>query len=110
MSDFNPYQPSQPQNPYGASMTPQKPMMQKPKNYMGEAIFLLLCCCGFFAIPAIVYAAQVDAKYNAGDDSGAMQSSDNAKNWCLIGLCIGLFCNTIVGVLQFTIDNNVQQL
>ena len=100
MSNFNPYQPSQPpQPPYGAPQKPQSPM-GKPKNYLVESILLFCCCGGVFAIPAIIYAAQVDSKYNAGDHQAAWENSANAKKWCIIALCIGLFCNVTVGGLQ----------
>ncbi len=87
MSDFNPYQPQQ---PYGA---PQKSPMHKPKNYLVESILLLCCCAGILAIPAVIFAVQVDSKYNAGDYQGAIENSENAKKWCLIALCVAVICN-----------------
>ena len=67
----------------------------KPKNYLLESILLLFCCAGLFAIPAIIYAMQVDAKYNAGDYEAAEGSSSKAKMWCIIALCIGLVCGAL---------------
>lgn len=72
----------------------------KPKNYLVESIILLICCGGLFAIPAIVFAAQVDSKYNSGDFSGAQASSDKAKMWCIIALCIGLVCGGLGAAIQ----------
>ncbi len=60
-----------------------------------KSILLLVCCAGIFAIPAIIYAAQVNGKLQSGDYAGAMQASENAKKWCIIGLIIGLVCNTL---------------
>lgn len=62
------------------------------KNYLTEAILCLVCCGGVFAIPAIIYAAQVNTKLQAGDYQGAVDSSQNAKKWCLIAVCIGVVC------------------
>jgi len=56
-----------------------------------KSILLLVCCAGIFAIPAIIYAAQVNGKLQSGDYAGAMQASENAKKWCIIGLV----CNTL---------------
>jgi hypothetical protein len=68
---------------------------------MVEAILCLICCGGVFAIPAIVYAAQVDAKLRAGDYHGAVRSSENAKMWCIIAVCIGVVCGIGSVILQF---------
>lgn len=102
----NPQPPGGPQNPY--AQPKQNPMGgakgPKPKNYLVESIILLICCGGIFAIPAIVFAAQVDSKYNSGDFAGAQKAADNAKLWCIIALCIGLVCNgTLIAIQIFAI-------
>lgn len=71
------------------------------KTYLLESILLFVCCSGLFAIPAIVYAAQTSGKLSSGDYEGAMQTSENAKNWCIIALVAGLMCNGILGALSF---------
>lgn len=69
------------------------------KNYLVESILALVCCGGLFAIPAIIYAAQVNGKIAAGDYNGAMQSSANAKKWLIIAVCIGVVCNlAVIGI------------
>ena len=73
------------------------------KNYLVEAILCLVCCGGLFAIPAIIYAAQVNGKLQAGDYQGAVEASQNAKKWCLIAVCIGVVCNVLVVGLQILI-------
>jgi hypothetical protein len=99
MSD-NPFaSPSQP-GPGGFNIDPKGAAGPKPKNYLVESIVLLLCCGGVFAIPAIIFAAQVDSKYNAGDYRGAVESSNQAKKWCIIAVCLGVGCGIIVGGLQ----------
>ncbi|OLT58164.1 CD225/dispanin family protein [Moorena bouillonii] len=53
-------------------------------NYLPQAILVTLFCCFPFGIVAIVYGAQVNTKYKAGDLEGAYKASDNAKKWCWI--------------------------
>lgn len=82
-------------NPYGSPAYPGAGPMPpgSVKDYLVESILLLLFCGGLFAIPAIVYAAQVKSKLSIGDYQGAVAASENAKKWCLIALAIGLVCN-----------------
>lgn len=77
----NPYQPGK--------AIPRAPQRQVP-NYLVPSIFVTLCCCPPFGIPAIIYASQVNTKLGAGDYEGAEQSSRQAKMWMLIGLISGL--------------------
>jgi hypothetical protein len=68
-------------------------------NYLVFAILVTVFCCLPTGIAAIVYAAQVNTKLQAGDVAGAQLSSKNAKLWVLISvvtgvvltLCYGLF-------------------
>src|ERR1700752_1056491 len=63
-------------------------------NYLVFAILTTVFCCLPTGIPAIVYAAQVNGKLQAGDIAGAQLASKNAKMWCWIsagaGLAIGV--------------------
>jgi hypothetical protein len=59
-------------------------------NYLVFAILTTVFCCLPAGIPAIVYAAQVNGKLQAGDLAGAQAASKNAKMWCLIALGLGL--------------------
>jgi hypothetical protein len=59
-------------------------------NYLVFAILTTVFCCLPAGIPAIVFAAQVNGKLQAGDWAGAQQASKNAKLWCLISLGVGL--------------------
>jgi hypothetical protein len=60
------------------------------QNYLVFAILATVFCCLPAGIPAIVYAAQVNSKLQAGDLAGAQIASKNAKLWCLISLGLGL--------------------
>jgi hypothetical protein len=50
---------------------------------------------------SIVYAAQVDSKWNAGDQQGAIAASENAKKWFWIAFGLGLLANAIAIAAQF---------
>jgi Interferon-induced transmembrane protein len=63
---------------------------QNVPNYLPQAILTTLFCCLPFGIVAIVYAAQVNTKLQAGDYEGAMQSSKSAKTWCWVSFGSGL--------------------
>jgi hypothetical protein len=72
----------------------------RPKNYLVESILVTLFCCMPLGIVGIVFASQVNSKYDVGDYEGAEKASADAKKymtWGLIGgavvvvLCILFF-------------------
>ena len=67
----------------------------QPKNYLIESILVTIFCCLPFGIVGIVFAAQVNAKFEAGDYEGALKASLEAKKWMTWGfvssLIVGLF-------------------
>jgi hypothetical protein len=69
----------------------------KPANNLVGAILVTLFCCLPFGIPAIIFASQVDGKYNAGDQAGAEESAAKAKKWMWIAFAVGL----VGGVIYF---------
>ena len=68
-------------------------------NYLVFAILATVFCCLPTGIPAIVYAAQVNGKLQAGDMTGAQLASKNAKMWCLISLGLGLAVMVLYAIL-----------
>ncbi len=82
-----------------AGITPTVPATVP--NYLVQAILCTLCCCLPFGIVAIVYAAQVNGKLQAGDYAGAQAASKNAKLWCWLAFGIGLVSNGIILVIEF---------
>lgn len=70
-----------------------------PPNYLVFAIIVTIFCCQILGIVSIVFAAQVNSKWNAGDYEGAINASKNAKLWAWIGLASGLAVAIIFSLL-----------
>ncbi|MBN8835891.1 MAG: CD225/dispanin family protein [Sphingobacteriia bacterium] len=62
----------------------------QPKNWLVESTLVTIFCCLPFGIAGIVFASQVNTKYQAGDYEGALQASKDAAKWTKIGFWIGL--------------------
>jgi hypothetical protein len=75
-----------------------------PKSYLVEAILVTLCCCLPFGIAGIVYAAQVNSKFQAGDFAGAAAAAESAKKWVLIGFITGIIANVLIFGLQIAAE------
>jgi len=65
---------------------------------MVPAIISIFCCWPF-AIPAIIFAAQVNNKVAAGDVAGAQESSKKAKMFAFIGIGVGVGLWLIYGII-----------
>ena len=57
-------------------------------NYMVPAIISI--CCWPLAIPAIIFAVQVNKKVAAGDIAGAQDASKKAKMFAYTGIGVGI--------------------
>jgi hypothetical protein len=68
-------------------------------NYLVFAILATVLCCLPTGIPAIVFAAQVNGKLQAGDWAGAQAASKNAKIWCWVSFGLGLGLMAVYAVL-----------
>lgn len=78
-----------------------------PPNYLPWSIVTTLLCCLPAGIVSIVYAAQVNTKYQAGDVTGALAASANARRWAVIaavaGVAVGiLYVLVMVGLGLFS--------
>jgi NADH:ubiquinone oxidoreductase subunit 3 (subunit A) len=62
----------------------------RPKNWLVESILVTIFCCLPFGIVGIVYATQVNAKYDTGDYEGALKASAEARKWTRIGFFVGI--------------------
>jgi hypothetical protein len=66
-------------------------------NYLVPAIISIFCCWPL-AIPAIIFAVQVNNKVQAGDIAGAQDASKKAKMFSFIAIGLG-----VVGILIYVI-------
>lgn len=84
------YQPPQQQYAYNQQPQPLSPAMQRPQNYLVLAILSLICCCMPLGIVAVVYAAQVNSKWDGGDYYGAQRASQRAQLWVILAIVFGV--------------------
>lgn len=75
---------------YGGGYGMPAPAAPRPSNYLVPAILATLFCCLPGGIVSIVYAAQVNSKWDSGDYNGALNSAKNAKTWFWISFGVGL--------------------
>lgn len=78
--------------------TASQAMQAPPSNHLAMAIITTLICCLPAGIVSIVYASQVNSKFQAGDYEAALRASKNAKTWWLVALIVGL-----VGIIGYAI-------
>jgi hypothetical protein len=80
-----------------------------PSNYLVGAILSTIFCCQILGIVSIIYAAQVNSKWQAGDYEGARQASKNALTWIWVsvGSAVILFVVMISFVIGAAILSNV---
>jgi len=76
--------PPPPGGGYGA------PQGAPPPNHLVWAILTTLFCCLPFGIVSIVFAAQVNSKWAAGDVAGAHESSQKARRWAMVSAIVGI--------------------
>ena len=68
-------------------------------NYLVPVIISIFCCWPL-AIPAIIFATQVNGKVAAGDIAGAQDSSKKAKMFSFIAIGIGVVCILIYVIMM----------
>ena len=78
-------------------------------NHLVKAIISTLCCCLPFGIVAIVFAAQVNGKLDAGDYAGAQKASQQANTWGNIAIGVGIVVNILAVVVQILLGVAAQQ-
>lgn len=73
----------------------------RPSNHLALAIITTILCCLPAGIVSIVYASQINSKYNAGDYEGAERASKNAKTWWIVAIIAGLV--VMIGYTLFVV-------
>ena len=89
-----------PFDPYSQPVPGQFPGGPRPNipNHLVKAIISTVCCgCPPLGIVAIVFAAQVNGKIDAGDYAGAQKASDQASMWGNIAIALGVI-GGIIGI------------
>lgn len=66
------------------------PQGSPPPNHLVWAILSTLFCCLPLGVASIVFAAQVNSKWNAGDAAGAQESSAKARKFALWSTIVGV--------------------
>lgn len=77
-----------------------QPVGQRPENYLVWAILATVLCCLPTGIASIIFATQVNSKWDAGDFAGAAESSKKAKQWAIISAVLGIVVTVISIVVQ----------
>ncbi len=78
-------------------------------NYLVQAIISIFCCWPL-AIPAIIFATQVNSKVAAGDIAGAEDASKKAKMFSYIAfglgalwiICVIIYVVFVIGIAALT--------
>ena len=81
-------------------------MGSPPPNNLVWAILVTLFCCLPFGIVSIVYAAQVNGKWQAGDVAGAQESSRKARQWATYSVIAGLVIIVVYILLAIVAASN----
>jgi hypothetical protein len=72
----------------------------RPKNWLVESILVTVLCCLPFGIAGIVFATQVNTKFDAGDIDGAYKASAEAGRWTKIGFFVGVGVAVLYGIMM----------
>jgi len=64
-------------------LNPTTNQAAKPKNYLVESILATIFCCLPLGIVGIVFASQVNSKYDTGDYAGAEKASKQARQFII---------------------------
>ena len=95
--DYGP--PAPPPPPYGQPYGQGPAGGPPPNNFLVPAILATIFCCLPLGIVAIVFAAQVNGKYNAGDYAGAQDAAGKARMFTFLSVGIGLVVSVIWAVV-----------
>ena len=69
------------------------------------AILTTLFCCLPFGIASIVYAAQVNSKWSAGDVAGAQNASQKARQFAIWAAIAGVIIGVLYGIVIVLANN-----
>ena len=84
----------------GEAWSSSGPEPIRVSNYLVPAIIVTVLCCVPLGIPAIVFAARVNPRLQAGDVTGALEASAKAKMWCWIAFGVGILAGGAYAALM----------
>ncbi len=92
MSNYGAMPPPGPGGPggYGGYGGYGQPMGSPPPNHLVWAILTTLFCCLPLGVASIVFSAQVNSKWSAGDQQGALDASAKAKKFAIWSAVAGV--------------------
>ena len=79
------------------------PVSSPPPNYLVWAILSTVLCCLPLGIASIVFAAQVNGKWQAGDVAGAQDASAKAKKFAIWAAIAGVVVSVLYLVMVFAL-------
>ena len=85
------------------SSNPNAQQQMPPSNHLALAIITTILCCLPAGIVSIVYATQVNSKWQAGDYEGAQRASKNAKTWWIVAAVTGV----VLGIIYFAFSGYI---
>ena len=88
---------------FGQPQYGQAPGGPPPSNYLVWAILSTIFCCLPLGIASIVFAAQVNSKWAAGDFAGAHESSAKAKKFAIWSAAVALVLTLIYVVVAVAV-------
>jgi hypothetical protein len=88
-----------PANPYGGSPYGGAAAGPPPSNNLVWAILSTILCCLPLGVVSIVYAAQVNGKWQSGDAHGANESARKAKQFAIASAVVGLVFSLLYIIL-----------
>lgn len=98
--------PPPPSGGYGYPGGFGQPQGAPPPNHLVWAILTTIFCCLPLGIVSIVFAAQVNSKWQAGDVRGAQESSEKAKKWAIWAAVIGVVVSVLYLIFFFFVAAN----
>lgn len=75
-----------------------------PTFYIIVSIMCALLCFLPTAIPAIVFAFDIDKRLKKCDYEGAAECAQNSRNWCIISVATSMVLFTVCSVLTFVLS------
>lgn len=71
------------------------PSATPPSSHLVWGVLTTIFCCLPFGIVSIVYAAQVNQKWAAGDVAGAIDASQLAKKWAITSAVVAVISTVV---------------